>query len=56
MNDLDTKFVLEESLENELDSDDKALNLFVSEANYHVVENPTTEKIWIEVVAKLRRK
>ena len=39
MNDSDTEFVSEESLENELDSDDKPLNLLVSEANYHVVEN-----------------
>ena len=39
MNDSDTEFVSEESLENELDSDDKPLNLLVPEANYHVVEN-----------------
>ena len=41
MNNLDTKFLLEEMLENELDSDDEPLNLLVPEANYHVVENPT---------------
>ena len=29
----------EESLENELDTDDEPLNLLVPEANYHVVEN-----------------
>ena len=40
MIDWDTEFVLEESLENELDSDDKPLNLLVPEANYNVVENP----------------
>ena len=36
--DSDTEFVLEESLDNELDFDDKPLNLLVPEANYHVVE------------------
>ena len=41
MNNSDTKFLLEEILENELDSDDEPLNLLVPEANYHVVENPT---------------
>ena len=44
MNDLDTQFVLEESLENELDSDGEILNLHVPDANYHVVENPPIEK------------
>ena len=34
MYDSDTEFVLEESLENELDSDDELLNLLVAEANY----------------------
>ena len=41
MNDSDTEFVLEESLENELDFDDKPLNLLVPEVNYHVIENTT---------------
>ena len=41
MNNSDTKFLLEEILENELDSDDEPLNSLVPEANYHVVENPT---------------
>ena len=45
MNDSDTQFVLEESLENELDSDDEPLNLLVPEANYHVVKNPTIENL-----------
>ena len=44
MNNLNTEFVLEESLENELDSADKPLNLIVPEGNYHVVENPTIKK------------
>ena len=43
MSDEDTGFALEENLENELDSNDEPLNLFVPEANY-VVENPTIEK------------
>ena len=43
MNDSTTEFVLTESLENELDSNDKPLNLLVPEANY-VVENPTIKK------------
>ena len=34
MNDSDTEFVLKESLENELNSDDDPLNLLVLEANY----------------------
>ena len=34
MNDSDTEFVLKESLENELNSDDDSLNLLVLEANY----------------------
>ena len=34
MYDSDTEFVLEESLENELDSDDEPLNLLVAETNY----------------------
>ena len=34
MNNSDTEFVLKESLQNELDSDDAPLNLLVPEANY----------------------
>ena len=52
----DTEFVSEESLENELDSDDEPLNLLVPEANYHVVENWTIKKLLKKVVIKLRRK
>ena len=51
MNDSDTEFVLEKSLENELDSEYEPLYLpecneplNVQEANYHVVENPAIEK------------
>ena len=39
-----TKSVLEESLENELDSDNEPLNLLALEANNHVVEDPIIEK------------
>ena len=56
MKDLYTEFVLKESLENKLDSDREPLHLLVPEANYHVVENRTIEKIWKKVEAKLRRK
>ena len=41
MNDSDAEIVLEESLENELDSDNEPLNLAVPKANYCVFENPT---------------
>ena len=44
MKDSDTESVLEESLENELDSDDEPLNLLVSEAHYHLGEYPTIKK------------
>ena len=45
MNNLDSEFVLEEILQNELDSDYEPLYLLVSEANYHVFENTAIEKI-----------
>ena len=45
MNDSDTVCMLEESLENKLDSDDEPLNLPVQKGNYHVVENPTIGKV-----------
>ena len=47
--------VLEESLENKLDSDDKPLNLLVPEANYHVVENPNIEKTLEEGSSKAEK-
>ena len=37
MDDSRTEFVLEESLENDLDSADEPLNLLLPEANYHVL-------------------
>ena len=56
MNDSDTEFLLEDSLKNALDSDDELLILLVPEANYHVLENLTIEKLRKKVVAKLKRK
>ena len=56
MNDSDTKFVLQESLEIELDSDDEPLNVLIPEVNYYVVEMQLLKKLWKKVVAKLRRK
>ena len=41
---MDTEFVLEESVKDELDSGGETLNLLVPEANCHVVENATIEK------------
>ena len=51
MNDSGTEFMLEESLENELDSDDEPLNLIVPELSIMLLK-----KLWKKVVAKLRRK
>ena len=43
MKELDTEFVLEERLGNQLYSDDETLNSLVPEAKYHIAENPTIE-------------
>ena len=43
MSDQDTEFVLEESLEKELDFDDEPSNS--PEVNYHITENPIIERI-----------
>ena len=61
MNDSDSVFLLEESLENESDTDDEPLNLLVPEANCHVVENPTIKKTleeqrWEKSISKKHRK
>ena len=55
MNDSDAECVLEESLEKELNSDDEPLILLVLEANYHVVEDPTIEKILEEGSSKAEK-
>ena len=47
--------MLEESLENELDSHDEPLNLLVAEANYHAVENQTIEKTLEEGSSKAEK-
>ena len=56
MIDWDTEFVLEESLENELDSDDEPLNLLVPEAIVMLLKIQLFKKLWKKVVAKLSRK
>ena len=55
MNNSDTEFVLEQSLENELVSDDEPLNLILLEANYHMVENLTIEKTLEESNSKAKK-
>ena len=55
MNDSDAECVFEESLEKELNSDDEPLILLVLEANYHVVEDPTIEKILEEGRSKVEK-
>ena len=54
MNDLDTEFVLEEGLENELDSDDETLNSLVPEAKHHIVESPAIGKSFEEGSSKAK--
>ena len=53
-NDLDTDFVLEEGLENELDSDDETLNSLVPEAKHHIVESPAIGKSFEEGSSKAK--
>ena len=45
MNKLDTEFVLEQSLENELDFDDEPLNLIGPETNYHGLQIQLLKKL-----------
>ena len=45
MNKLDTEFVLEQSLENELDFDDEPLNLIGPENNYHGLQIQLLKKL-----------
>ena len=52
MNDSDNELVLEESLENELDTDNETLTLLVPEASYNVVENLIIEKTLEESSSK----
>ena len=53
---MDFEFVLEESLGNELDSDDESLKLLLPEPNYHVAENPTIKKTLEEASSKSEKK
>ena len=46
---------MEESLENELDSDDGPLNLLVLKTNHNAVENPFTEETLEESSRKAER-
>ena len=55
MNDSETGFALEQSLENELDSDDEPSNLLLLEANYDVVDNPVIEKTLEEGSSKAEK-
>ena len=55
MNKLDTEFVLEQSLENELDFDDEPLSLIMPETNYHGLKIQLLKKISQKEIAKLRK-
>ena len=56
MNKSDTEFVLEQSLENELDFDDEPLSLIMPETNYHGLKIQLLKKISQKEIAKLRKK
>ena len=45
MNKSDTEFVLEQSLENELDFDDEPLNLILPDTNYHGLKIQLLKKL-----------
>ena len=55
MNDLDSEFVLKQSLGNVFDSDVEPLNLLVPEGDYHVDKNPTIEKGLGEASSKVQK-
>ena len=56
MKHLDIEFVLEETLQNKLHSDDEPLNLLTPEANYHVIGIWTIEKTLEEGSSKAEKK
>ena len=56
MNKSDTEFLLEQSLENELDFDDESLNLIVPGTKYHGLKIQLLKKLWKKETAKLRKK
>ena len=43
MNDSDTEFIVDENLDNDIDSDDEPLSVLIPEANIHVVKSSTAE-------------
>ena len=43
MNDSDTEFVVDENLDNDIDSDGEPLSVLIPEANIHVVKGSTAE-------------
>ena len=43
MNDSDTEFIVDENLDNDIDSDDEPLSVLIPEANIHVVKISTAE-------------
>ena len=43
MNNSDTEFIVDENLDNDIDSDDEPLSVLIPEANIHVVKSSTGE-------------
>ena len=43
MNDSDTEFIVDENLDNDIDSDDEPLSVLIPEANIHVVKSSAAE-------------
>ena len=43
MNDSDTEFIVDENLDNDIDSDDEPLSVLIPEANIHVTTSSTAE-------------
>ena len=43
MNNSDTEFIVDENLDNDIDSDDEPLSVLIPEANIHVVKSSTAE-------------
>ena len=43
MNDSDTEFIVNENLDNDIDSDDEPVSVLIPEANIHIVKSSTAE-------------
>ena len=43
MNDSDTEFIVDETFDNDIDSDEEPLSVLIREANIHVVKSSTAE-------------